>query len=65
VIWLKLRGVRHVAVADVLPGRLRTALAADADAVIDSSREDVTARQAGLHGLLPCHLGQIWTICIL
>jgi (R,R)-butanediol dehydrogenase/meso-butanediol dehydrogenase/diacetyl reductase len=29
VIWLKLRGVRHVAVADVLPGRLHTALAAE------------------------------------
>ena len=43
VIWLKLRGVRQVAVADVIPGRLRTALAAGADAVIDSSREDITA----------------------
>ena len=50
VIWLKLRGVRQVAVADVIPGRLRTALAAGADAVIDSSREDVTSRLAGLHG---------------
>ena len=50
VIWLKLRGVRQVAVADVIPARLRTALAAGADAVIDSSREDVTARLAGLHG---------------
>ena len=50
VIWLKLRGVRHVAVADVLPGRLQTALAVGADAVIDSSREDVTARLAKLHG---------------
>jgi 2-desacetyl-2-hydroxyethyl bacteriochlorophyllide A dehydrogenase len=50
VIWLKLRGVRQVAVADVIPGRLRTALAAGADAVIDSSREDVTARLTSLHG---------------
>ena len=50
VIWLKLRGVRQVAVADVIPGRLRTALAVGADAVIDSSREDVTARLTGLHG---------------
>jgi (R,R)-butanediol dehydrogenase/meso-butanediol dehydrogenase/diacetyl reductase len=50
VIWLKLRGVRQVAVVDVIPGRLRTALAVGADAVIDSSREDVTARLAGLHG---------------
>jgi len=43
VIWLKLRGVRQVAVADVIPGRLQTALAVGADAVIDSSREDITA----------------------
>jgi (R,R)-butanediol dehydrogenase/meso-butanediol dehydrogenase/diacetyl reductase len=50
VMWLKLRGVGHVAVADVIPGRLRTALAAGADAVIDSSREDVTTRLTGLHG---------------
>jgi (R,R)-butanediol dehydrogenase/meso-butanediol dehydrogenase/diacetyl reductase len=50
VIWLKLRGVRQVTVADVIPGRLQTALAAGADTVIDSSREDVTARLAGLHG---------------
>jgi (R,R)-butanediol dehydrogenase / meso-butanediol dehydrogenase / diacetyl reductase len=51
VMWLKLRGVSHVAVAvaDVIPGRLRTALAAGADAVIDSSREDVTARLTSLH----------------
>jgi (R,R)-butanediol dehydrogenase / meso-butanediol dehydrogenase / diacetyl reductase len=50
VIWLKLRGVRQVAVADVIPGRLRTALAAGAAAVIDSSREDVTARLTSPHG---------------
>jgi len=50
VIWLKLRGVRQVTVADVIPARLQTALAAGADAVIDSSREDVTTRLTGLHG---------------
>jgi (R,R)-butanediol dehydrogenase/meso-butanediol dehydrogenase/diacetyl reductase len=50
VMWLKLRGVGHVAVADILPGRLQTALAVGADAVIDSSREDVTSRLTGLHG---------------
>ena len=50
VIWLKLRGVRQVTVADVIPRRLLTALAVGADAVIDSSREDVTARLTGLHG---------------
>jgi threonine dehydrogenase-like Zn-dependent dehydrogenase len=37
------RGRRH-------PSRLLTALAVGADAVIDSSREEVTARLAGLHG---------------
>jgi 2-desacetyl-2-hydroxyethyl bacteriochlorophyllide A dehydrogenase len=50
VIWLKLRGVQHVAVADVISGRLETALAVGADAVINSSREDVTARLTQLHG---------------
>ena len=50
VIWLKLRGVRQVAVADVIPGRLRTALAVGADAVIDSSREDVATQLTDLHG---------------
>jgi (R,R)-butanediol dehydrogenase/meso-butanediol dehydrogenase/diacetyl reductase len=50
VIWLKLSGVRQVAVADVLPARLQTALAVGADTVIDSAREDVPARLAGLHG---------------
>lgn len=49
-IWLKLRGVKHVVVADVLPERLETALAVGADAVIDSSREDVFTRLTELHG---------------
>jgi len=49
-IWLKLRGVKHVAVADVIPERLETALSVGADAVIDSSRDDVTARLTELHG---------------
>jgi len=57
-IWLKLRGVEHVAVADVIPGRLETALAVGADAVIDSSREDVTARLTELHGQGANALGQ-------
>jgi 2-desacetyl-2-hydroxyethyl bacteriochlorophyllide A dehydrogenase len=55
--WLKLRGVEPVAVADILPGRLRTALDLGADAVIDSSREDVTARLAELHGQATNALG--------
>jgi threonine dehydrogenase-like Zn-dependent dehydrogenase len=57
-IWLKLRGVAHVTVADVIPGRLETALAVGADAVIDSSREDVTARLTELHGRGANSLGQ-------
>jgi (R,R)-butanediol dehydrogenase / meso-butanediol dehydrogenase / diacetyl reductase len=35
-IWLKLRGVAHVTVVDVLPERLHTALAVGADAVVKS-----------------------------
>jgi (R,R)-butanediol dehydrogenase / meso-butanediol dehydrogenase / diacetyl reductase len=50
VNWLKLRGVRSVVVADILPGRLRTALDIGADAIIDSSREDAIARLSELHG---------------
>jgi 2-desacetyl-2-hydroxyethyl bacteriochlorophyllide A dehydrogenase len=57
-IWLKLRGVQHVTVADVIPTRLETALAVGADAVIDSSREDVTARLTELHGHEANALGQ-------
>ncbi|GAB2988402.1 zinc-binding dehydrogenase [Streptomyces pseudoechinosporeus] len=57
-IWLKLRGVRHVTVADVIPERLQTALAIGADAVIDSAREDVTTRLTELHGQGANSLGQ-------
>ncbi|MCW6006060.1 zinc-binding dehydrogenase [Micromonospora sp. CPCC 205371] len=57
-IWLKLRGVAHVTVADVIPGRLQTALAVGADAVIDSSQEDVAARLTELHGTGVNSLGQ-------
>jgi (R,R)-butanediol dehydrogenase/meso-butanediol dehydrogenase/diacetyl reductase len=57
-IWLKLRGVEHVVVADVLPERLDTALAIGADAVIDSTRQDVTARLTELHGTGANALGQ-------
>ncbi|MET9087626.1 zinc-binding dehydrogenase [Streptomyces sp. NPDC004237] len=57
-IWLKLRGVRHVVVADVIPERLETALAVGADAVIDSRTEDVTARLTALHGEAANALGQ-------
>ena len=54
-IWLKLRGVQHVALADVIAERLETALAVGADAAIDSSREDLTARLTELHGQAPTH----------
>ena len=49
-IWLKLAGVSHVVVVDVVAGRLDKALEIGADAVIDSSTEDVTARLTELHG---------------
>ncbi len=57
-IWLKLRGVEHVVVADVIPERLETALAVGADAVINSATEDVTARLTELHGQAANALGQ-------
>ncbi|WP_329331312.1 alcohol dehydrogenase catalytic domain-containing protein [Streptomyces sp. NBC_00663] len=57
-IWLKLRGVRHVVVADVIPARLEKALAVGADAVIDSAQEDMTARLTELHGQAANALGQ-------
>ncbi|MFC8512767.1 zinc-binding dehydrogenase [Streptomyces sp. NPDC057257] len=57
-IWLKLRGVRHVVVADVIPSRLAKALAVGADAVVNSAEEDVTARLTELHGQAANALGQ-------
>jgi 2-desacetyl-2-hydroxyethyl bacteriochlorophyllide A dehydrogenase len=57
-IWLKLRGVQHVVVADIIPERLETALAIGADAVIDSATEDITARLTHLHGQDANALGQ-------
>ncbi|SDO06750.1 2-desacetyl-2-hydroxyethyl bacteriochlorophyllide A dehydrogenase [Streptomyces sp. cf386] len=57
-IWLKLRGVEHVVVADVLPERLETALAVGADAVINSAEENVTERLTELHGPAANALGQ-------
>lgn len=49
-IALKSRGAKHVVVADILPHRLDKALKVGADAVINSSDEDLTARLIGLHG---------------
>ncbi|MFF2852030.1 zinc-binding dehydrogenase [Streptomyces sp. NPDC058001] len=57
-IWLKLRAVRHVVVADVIPSRLEKALAVGADAVINSAEEDVTSRLTELHGQSANALGQ-------
>jgi (R,R)-butanediol dehydrogenase/meso-butanediol dehydrogenase/diacetyl reductase len=57
-IWLKLRGVEHVVVADVIPERLETALAVGADAVINSAEENVTERLTELHGAAANALGQ-------
>ncbi|MFE7650516.1 zinc-dependent alcohol dehydrogenase [Streptomyces phaeoluteigriseus] len=57
-IWLKLRGVRHVVVADVIPSRLEKALAVGADAVINTAEEDVAARLTELHGQSANALGQ-------
>jgi L-iditol 2-dehydrogenase len=49
-IALKSRGVEHVVVADILPERLDKAIKVGADAVINSSEEDLTARLIELHG---------------
>jgi threonine dehydrogenase-like Zn-dependent dehydrogenase len=57
-IWLKLRGVEHVTVVDIIPERLETALAVGADAVVDSAKEDLTGRLKELHGEAANALGQ-------
>lgn len=57
LLWLKLRGVKHVAVADILPDRRERALALGADAVIDSTSENVTKRLLELHGRASNSLG--------
>ncbi|MBB2993746.1 2-desacetyl-2-hydroxyethyl bacteriochlorophyllide A dehydrogenase [Mycolicibacterium iranicum] len=50
VISLKSAGVKHVAVADILPERLDKALQVGADAVINSAVEDLPTRLIELHG---------------
>ncbi|MFJ9102209.1 zinc-binding dehydrogenase [Streptomyces sp. NPDC102405] len=57
-IWLKLSGVEHVTVVDVISERLETALAVGADAVVDSAKEDLTGRLRELHGEAANALGQ-------
>ncbi|WP_335987199.1 zinc-dependent alcohol dehydrogenase [Glycomyces sp. MUSA5-2] len=49
-IGFKLAGAAHVTVIDIQPARLEKALAVGADAVVDSSKEDVAARLTELHG---------------
>lgn len=58
-IWLKLRGVENVVVVDVVADRLEKALAIGADAVINSSDEDVTSRLIELHGEATNALGAV------
>ncbi|MCR2817276.1 alcohol dehydrogenase catalytic domain-containing protein [Microbacterium sp. zg.Y1090] len=43
------KGASHIVVVDVIPSRLEKALEIGADAVIDSSKEDVGARLVELH----------------
>ncbi|QLL08589.1 zinc-dependent alcohol dehydrogenase [Mycobacterium vicinigordonae] len=43
-------GVQHIAVVDLVPGRLQKALQIGADAVINSAEEDVVERLLELHG---------------
>lgn len=50
VLAFKSLGVRHVVVVDIIAARLDKALQVGADAVIDSSKEDVVARLIELHG---------------
>ena len=51
LLSLKSKGVAHVVVVDIQPGRLDKALAIGADAVINSAEEDVASRLAELHGV--------------
>lgn len=57
LIDLTLRGVESVVVVDVQPARLAKALELGADAVVDSSVEDVAARLIELHGDAPLRAG--------
>ena len=50
VLAFKALGVGHVVVADLIPARLDKAIEVGADAVINSSDEDVISRLIALHG---------------
>lgn len=57
-IGFKSKGAEHVVVVDVVANRLEKALLVGADAVINSSLEDVTTRLKELHGEVPGIYGQ-------
>ncbi|MET0699804.1 MAG: zinc-binding dehydrogenase [Mycobacterium sp.] len=50
LLAFKALGVRHIAVADLIPARLNKALQLGADAVIDVANEDIGRRLVELHG---------------
>ncbi|MFF1832148.1 zinc-binding dehydrogenase [Paenarthrobacter sp. NPDC058040] len=52
-IGFKSKGAAHVVVVDIIPNRLKKALAVGADAVINSSEEDVVEQLKALHGTVP------------
>lgn len=49
-VWLQLRGVREVAVIDVVPERLQRARALGIAVTIDAANQEVPARLAEVHG---------------
>lgn len=50
VLGYRRRGVAHIVVVDIISSRLEKALQVGADAVINSTEEDVAARLVELHG---------------
>jgi len=56
-IAFKAKGAAHVVVVDLVRNRLEKALRVGADAVIDSSSEDVVERLRELHGTVPGQFG--------
>jgi 2-desacetyl-2-hydroxyethyl bacteriochlorophyllide A dehydrogenase len=58
LLWLKLFGVKHVVVADLLADRRERALALGADAVVDPASENVAKRLLALHGRATNGLGR-------
>jgi threonine dehydrogenase-like Zn-dependent dehydrogenase len=58
VIGFKSKGAEHVVVVDILPDRLERALKVGADAVINSTNEDVAERLKELHGETPGFMGR-------